>query len=89
VNQLLQTVTSTLRTTIQNEIGSASNIINAAIDGINRVNPFTDIPKPNIPVPNLDGLANVSLPPTIQQALTNLNASIPSVGAIKDKLEDV
>ncbi|CAA7261757.1 unnamed protein product [Cyclocybe aegerita] len=89
VNQLVQTVTTALRTNIQNDIASANNVIRSAIDAINRVNPFDDITPPQIPVPNLDGLQNVSLPAAFEQALTNLNASLPSVAQLKDKVEDV
>lgn len=85
----MQAVTSALRSSIQNDINSANSIISRAFDAFNDVNPFNDVKAPQIPVPNLDGLQNVQLPPTIQQGLNNLNASIPSVADIKGKLEDL
>ncbi|PPQ98789.1 hypothetical protein CVT24_003347 [Panaeolus cyanescens] len=88
LNELLQSATNALRGSIQNDIASVNNAISTAIDGINRINPFSDIPKPTIPVPNLDGL-NIALPDSFTQALTNLNASIPSVAQLKDSMQDV
>jgi len=82
-------VTSGLRTSIQNDIASANNVIKSAIDAVNKVNPFGDISVPQINVPSLDALQNVTLPPSFEDALTKLNASLPSVADIKDKLEDV
>ncbi|KAF8160734.1 hypothetical protein B0H34DRAFT_349869 [Crassisporium funariophilum] len=89
INTVLQSVTSSLRTSIQSDIASANNVIRTAIDAINKVNPFGDITAPQIAVPSLDSLQNVSLPPAFQQALTNLNSSLPSVADIKNKVEDV
>ncbi|KAF9529255.1 hypothetical protein CPB83DRAFT_765437, partial [Crepidotus variabilis] len=89
LNQVVQSVASGLRTSIQNDIASANNIIKTAIDGINKVNPFGDIKAPQINVPSLDGLSNISLPSSIQDSLTKLNSSIPSVADLKAKVEAV
>lgn len=78
-----------LRDSIQNDISSANSVIQSAIDAINKVNPFSDIKVPTIPVPNLDALANVTLPDSFTQALTNLNNSIPTVAQIKDEIESM
>lgn len=89
LNNLIKTVTDGLRTSIQSDITSANSVINGAIDAINKVNPFSDIKAPQIPVPNLDGLQNIALPPSFQQALTNLNSSLPTVADLKDKIESM
>ncbi|KAF8070095.1 plasma membrane fusion protein PRM1 [Lyophyllum atratum] len=89
LNDLVKTVTNGLRTSIQSDIQSANTVITKAIDAINKVNPFGDITVPQIPVPNLDSLANISLPPTFQQALTNLNNSLPTVDDLKNKIESI
>ncbi|KAF9050020.1 hypothetical protein BJ165DRAFT_1455879 [Panaeolus papilionaceus] len=88
LNELLSNATTALRGSIQSDISSANSAISTAIDAINKVNPFTDIPKPTIPVPNLDGL-DITLPDSFTEALTKLNASIPSVSQLKDQMQDV
>ncbi|KAG6817485.1 hypothetical protein H0H87_008110 [Tephrocybe sp. NHM501043] len=89
LNTLVKGAAEGLRTSIQNDISSANNVIKSAIDAINKVNPFGDITVPDIPVPNLDALANVTLPDSFTQALTNLNNSIPTVAELKDKVESI
>lgn len=89
LNNLIETVAGGLRTSIQSDIGNANSAIKSAIDAINKINPFSDITAPQIAVPSLDGLQNISLPASFQQALTNLNNSIPTVAQLKDKIEDV
>ncbi|KAF8973047.1 hypothetical protein BDZ97DRAFT_1936005 [Flammula alnicola] len=89
INNVLQSVTSSLRTGIQSDIASANNVITTAINAINKVNPFGNITPPQITVPSLDSLQNISLPASFEQALTNINASIPSVADIKDKVDSV
>jgi hypothetical protein len=89
LNNLIETVAGGLRTSIQNDIASANSAVKSAIDAINKINPFSDITAPQISVPSLDALQNISLPPSFQQALTNLNNSLPTVAQLKDKIEDV
>ncbi|KAH6913878.1 plasma membrane fusion protein PRM1 [Coprinopsis sp. MPI-PUGE-AT-0042] len=89
IDKLIGTVTSGLRTRIQEDIGSANNVIKGFIDGLNRVNPFSDIEAPQIPIPNLDGLENVSLPAEFTEGLEKLSDTIPSVSTIKEKLEEI
>ncbi|KDR75139.1 hypothetical protein GALMADRAFT_69979, partial [Galerina marginata CBS 339.88] len=89
INNVLEGVTSTLRSSIQSDIASANSVIASAIDTINKVNPFGKITPPQINVPSLDSLQNVSLPASFTDALTSLNASLPSIADIKDKVESV
>ncbi|KAH9485549.1 Plasma membrane fusion protein PRM1 [Psilocybe cubensis] len=89
LNDLIGTVTNGLRTSIQNDISTANNVIKSAIDAINKVNPFGDIKAPQITVPSLDGLQNVSLPSSFTDSLTKLNASLPSISDLKDKVESI
>ena len=53
------------------------------------MNPFSDLEAPQIPVPNLDGLENVSLPSEFTEGLEKLSDTIPSVSTIKEKLEEM
>ncbi|KAF9646255.1 hypothetical protein BDM02DRAFT_3147717 [Thelephora ganbajun] len=86
ITNFLQNTLGNLRTSIQNDIASVNNVIKAAVDGINKVNPFADITAPQFTVPSLDGLQNVQIPDDFTQALIKLNSSIPSVAEIKHKL---
>ncbi|GLB37016.1 hypothetical protein LshimejAT787_0400670 [Lyophyllum shimeji] len=89
LNNVVKDVANGLRNSIQNDIQSANSVITKAIDAINKVNPFGDITPPQIPVPNLDSLNNISLPSTFQDALTNLNNSLPTVAQLKNEIESI
>ncbi|KAG5720326.1 Plasma membrane fusion protein PRM1 [Termitomyces sp. T112] len=89
LNDLVHNAANGLRDSIQSDISSANSVIQSAIDAINKVNPFGNIQAPSIPVPNLDALANVTLPDSFTQALTNLNNSIPTVAQIKNEIESI
>ncbi|KAL0072256.1 plasma membrane fusion protein prm1 [Marasmius tenuissimus] len=85
----LEKVVSGLGTAIQNSINDANGVIKGAIDAINKVNPFSDIQPPQIPVPNLDDLKNFQFPNTLENSLTQLNSTLPTFNDIKQKLEDL
>ncbi|KAF5322159.1 hypothetical protein D9619_001455 [Psilocybe cf. subviscida] len=89
INAVVGTVASALRTSIQSDIAGANKVIQTAIDAVNKINPFNDITAPQISVPSLDALQNVTLPQSFTDAITNLNNSIPSVADIKGKIEAV
>ncbi|KAF9264118.1 hypothetical protein L218DRAFT_863771 [Marasmius fiardii PR-910] len=86
---LIQSVANGLASSIQNDINSANNVIRGAIDAINKVNPFSDITAPSIPVPNLDALTNFTFPTTLEDSLTKLNSTLPTFNDIKEKLEQI
>ncbi|OCB88470.1 hypothetical protein A7U60_g4378 [Sanghuangporus baumii] len=88
INDFLSSTFSTIRTSIQDSISSINSAIQTAIDGINDVNPFSDISAPQFDVPDLSILDNVTLPDSVQQALTNLNSTLPTVDQIKDTIND-
>jgi hypothetical protein len=76
-----------LRTSIQSDIETANSAINSTINAINKVNPFGNIKPPQISVPSLDALQNVTLPTDFEQSLQSLNNSIPSFSEIKQKID--
>jgi hypothetical protein len=86
---VIQSAASGLRTSLQNDISSANSAIQTAIDAINAANPFGDITAPQIPVPNLDALQNVTLPASFEQTLTDLNNTLPTFDDLKQKIESV
>jgi hypothetical protein len=60
-----------------------------AIKGVNKVNPFGNITAPQLSIPSLDALQNVTLPTDFQDALTKLNASLPSVSVFKHTIDNL
>jgi hypothetical protein len=85
----LQSTASSVKSSIESDIQSANNVIKNFIDGVNKVNPFSDIQAPQINVPNLDGLTNLQLPTSIQDTLNKLNSSLPSVSQLKNEIESM
>ena len=86
INSFLSTTFSGIRTSIQNDVNSANSAISSAISAINKVNPFGNINVPQLSVPSLDALQNVTLPTDFEDALNKLNASLPTVSDLKDKV---
>jgi hypothetical protein len=82
-------VASGLQTSIQNDISSANSAIKTAIDAINVVNPFGAITAPQISVPNLEALSNVTLPASFEQTLTDLNNTLPTFDDLKQTIESL
>ncbi|KAI0255147.1 hypothetical protein BJV78DRAFT_1279742 [Lactifluus subvellereus] len=89
INTLLTNTFNSLRTSIQNDVATANSAVQAAVDGINKVNPFGNIKAPQFSIPSLDALQNVTLPTDFQDALTQLNASLPSVSVLKDTVTNL
>ncbi|TFY75661.1 hypothetical protein EWM64_g8351 [Hericium alpestre] len=89
ISNFLQSTFSGLRTSIQNDISGVNSVINSTIDGINKINPFSDIKAPQINVPDLSALENVTLPSDFLQGLQKLNSSLPSVSDLKNKINSL
>jgi hypothetical protein len=75
-----------IRTSIQNDVSTANSAIQSTVSAFNRVNPFGNINVPQFNIPSLDALQNVTLPTDFEDALTKLNASLPTVSDLKDKV---
>ena len=60
-----------------------------AHDAINKVNPFGDITAPQISVPSLSALENVTLPSDFEDALEKLNSSLPTLDQIRESIESL
>ncbi|KAL0956655.1 hypothetical protein HGRIS_002787 [Hohenbuehelia grisea] len=89
ISKLVQGAASGLRTSLQNDVQAINSAIKTAVDGINRVNPFSDITVPQFNVPSLAALENFTLPTDFQDSLTKLNSSLPTVAELKDKVEAI
>ncbi|KAI9460752.1 hypothetical protein F5148DRAFT_251782 [Russula earlei] len=89
INTFLTNTFNSLRTSIQNDVATVNSAVQTAINGINKVNPFGNIQAPQFSIPSLDALQNVTLPTDFQDALTSLNASLPSVSVLKHTVNDL
>ncbi|TFK67400.1 hypothetical protein BDN72DRAFT_843179 [Pluteus cervinus] len=89
LNSIISSAADSIRTSIQNDVNSANSVIKSAIDAVNKINPFSDISAPTIPVPSLDALQNVTLPSSFQDSLTQLNNTLPTFNDLKDKIEAI
>jgi hypothetical protein len=88
IESFIQTNLSAIRTNIQNDISSFNSLIQSTVNGINKLLPFgSSITAPQLSVPSLDSLENVTFPTTIQDALTQLNNSIPSLDQLRSSIE--
>lgn len=91
-NSFVTSSLNSLRTGIQNDIASANNVIQGAVSAVNKVIPSflnLQISVPQFDIPSLNALQNVTLPTTIQDGLTQLNTSIPTLDDIRDGLDQL
>ncbi|KAI0052306.1 hypothetical protein FA95DRAFT_1569389 [Auriscalpium vulgare] len=89
ISSFLTTTFGAIRTNIQNDVSTANSAIATAVNAINKVNPFSDIKVPQFDIPSLAALQNVTLPTDFTDALTKLNASLPSISQLKNAVNDV
>ncbi|KZT22231.1 hypothetical protein NEOLEDRAFT_1164276 [Neolentinus lepideus HHB14362 ss-1] len=87
ISNFVQSSLSLIRTSIQSDISSANSAIQSVVNAANKVNPFGNISAPQISVPSLDALQNVTIPNTFQTALENLNSSLPTFSDLKQKID--
>ncbi|KAJ7594493.1 plasma membrane fusion protein PRM1 [Mycena floridula] len=86
-NSVAQSAAAGLRTGIQDSINSANSGIQDLINTANKLGfHFT---APQISVPDLSSLENLTLPTTFQDALTQLNNTLPTFDDLKQKVESV
>jgi len=65
-------------------------VISSAVGGINKILPSAaNINVPQFSIPSLDALNNVTLPTDFEDALTKLNASIPSLADLRSKIDNM
>lgn len=87
ISSFIQSTLSSIRTSIQNDVSSANSAIQSAVSAVNKIDPFGNITVPQFSIPSLDALQNVTLPTDLEDALTKLNASLPTVSGLKDKAD--
>lgn len=92
MTQISSSITSTLngvRTSIQNDVASANSAINSTINAINKVNPFGNINPPQLSIPSLSALENVTIPDGFENALISLNNSLPNLHELKQAVDNM
>ncbi|WVR08903.1 hypothetical protein IAU60_005962 [Kwoniella sp. DSM 27419] len=82
---------NTIRTLIQDDIGSANGFIQSAVSKVNTLlKAFnTSIDVPQFSIPSLDFLANVTIPTDFEDSLIKLNSTLPTLSELKDKMEQI
>ncbi|KAK8844146.1 hypothetical protein IAR55_006940 [Kwoniella newhampshirensis] len=91
VDKISDAVTSSLnsvRSDIQNDIAGANKIIQAGVDGINHLM-HVNLSVPQFSIPSLDFLSNVTIPHTFENSLISLNASLPTLDVLKEKMDSI
>lgn len=82
---------STLGTIEQNIVGeaaSAENAILSAIQGVGSVIGLGNLNLPKVEIPAASQLLNITIPDTVNQALTSLNNSIPTFAELKNATDN-
>jgi hypothetical protein len=78
------------RNGLRDQVSSVNGAINSAVDAINKVGGIfgggVNIPQVNI---NLDSLANIQIPNTIANGLTELNSTIPTMDELREAIDRV
>ncbi|KAJ6629529.1 hypothetical protein B0H10DRAFT_1368785 [Mycena sp. CBHHK59/15] len=85
LNVAVQAAASGIRTAIQDTVSGADSILQ---DAANVVSKFGIKINPNIPVPDLTSLENVTLPQSFTDSITALNNSLPTFDDLKKAVED-
>jgi len=92
VNSFVTNSLNSLRTSLQEDVQSANSAIATAVNGINSIIPSflnLKLTVPTFDIPSLSGLQDVKLPTTVQDALTTVNSTIPTVDDIREKLDSM
>ncbi|GAA6008232.1 hypothetical protein JCM10207_000047 [Rhodosporidiobolus poonsookiae] len=76
---------SGLRTAIRSSISGVESAIESAVGLIDKI-PGVDVDIPDLSIPELSSLENITLPSTLVDALTSLNSSIPTYDDLRAQL---
>ena len=74
---------------LKNDATSLNSAIQSAVDSVNSINPFGNIQAPQFNVSSLDALSNITIPTDFEDALIQLNNSLPTVSSIENTIQDL
>ncbi|KZT66340.1 hypothetical protein DAEQUDRAFT_740019 [Daedalea quercina L-15889] len=89
INSFLSSTFSSIRSSIQSDVSDVNSVIQSVVNKVNDLKVFGNITAPQISIPALSSLENVTLPDEFQEALTKLNDSLPTLSTLKSEIDDL
>ncbi|KAI6157883.1 hypothetical protein BKA82DRAFT_131192 [Pisolithus tinctorius] len=89
ITSFLQTTLNSIVTNLKNDASSINSAIESAVSAVNKVNPFGTIQAPQFNLSSFDALGNITIPTDFENALVQLNNSLPTVSSIKNSIQDL
>lgn len=89
ITSFLQSTLNSIVTSLKNDASSINSAIESAVSAVNNVNPFGTIQAPQFNLSSFDALGNITIPTDFENALIQLNNSLPTVSSIKDSIKDL
>ncbi|GAA5864106.1 hypothetical protein JCM8547_005136 [Rhodosporidiobolus lusitaniae] len=83
--EFLEDALGGIRTAIQSTVEGINTALNSTLGFIDDI-PGVDIDIPQVDIPELSSLGNVTLPDTLVDALRSLNSSIPTYDELKEQM---
>lgn len=89
ITSFLQSTLNTIVSGLKNDATSLNSAITTIVNDLNKVNPFGNINAPQFDVTSLDSLSSITIPTDFENALIQLNNSLPTVSSIKNSIESL
>ncbi|KIJ68097.1 hypothetical protein HYDPIDRAFT_83896 [Hydnomerulius pinastri MD-312] len=89
ITSFLQTTINSIVSGLKNDATTLNSAIQSAVNSVNSINPFGNIQAPQFNISSLDALGTITIPTDFENALIQLNNSLPTVSSIKNSIEDL
>ncbi|CAO1620263.1 unnamed protein product [Sympodiomycopsis kandeliae] len=91
MNTAVKDASSGIKTAIQASVSGVNDFLSTTLNGINDIISVfgQHVSVPNVAQPDLSALDNVQLPTSFMDSLTKLNASLPTLNELRDKMDTV
>lgn len=89
ITSFLQSTLTSIVSGLQNDATSLNSAITTIVNELNKVNPFGKINAPQFNVSSLNSLSSITIPTDFENALIQLNNSLPTVSSIKNSIESL
>ncbi|KAG1871206.1 hypothetical protein DFJ58DRAFT_742004 [Suillus subalutaceus] len=89
ITSFLQSTLTSIVSGLQNDATSLNSAITTIVNELNKVNPFGNINAPQFNVSSLNSLSSITIPTDFENALIQLNNSLPTVSSIKNSIESL